>query len=314
MVDPLPPLASVRAFEAAARLGSFAKAAAELGTTAASVSYHVRQLERHVGVTLFERRVQSVSLTPEGEAIAPGVVSFFASLSATFVSARETDETHLKLTALPTFGASWLTPRLGGFRALHSDISVELDLSETAHDLGVGNFDAAIRNGHGKWPGLRATKLFDSIFTPLCAPALKEAARDIADPTQRLSAPLLGRPDWWALWYAGLGFPNVDLSGRFGTRLNAEHLDAAAAMAGQGVTIGSPLLLADEISAGRLTQLHDFVATNDRAFWLVYPVLRERSRKIARFRDWICDEARSAIANCDGGLNLPSARMAQRQS
>jgi len=296
MVD-LPPLASIRAFEAAARLGSFAKAAAELGTTPASVSYHVRQLERHVGVALFERRAQSVTLTPEGAAIAPDVESFFASLNATFVRARETDAAHLKLTALPTFGTAWLAPRLGAFRAKNDDISVELDLSEAARDLNAGNFDAAIRNGHGAWPGLRAVKLFDSVFTPLCSPALKDTARTIIDHTKSPSVPLLGRPDWWAAWYAGIGAPSIDLAGRFGTKLSAEHLDAAAAIAGQGVTIGSPILLADDIAAGRLTPLHDFVAADGRAFWLVYPVLRERSRKIARFREWLCDEASKVSAN-----------------
>ena len=295
MVDTLPPLASIRAFEAAARLGSFAKAAVELGTTPTSVSYHVRQLEQHIGVALFQRRAQSVVLTPEGAGIAPDVGSFFTSLRATFVRAREADETRLKLTTLPTFGTSWLTPRLGRFRALNADISVELDLSESAHDLSIGAFDAAIRNGHGKWPGLRAAKLFDSLFTPLCSPALKDATCGIADPRQPLSVPLLGRPDWWALWYASLGHANADLEGRFGTRLQSEHLDAAAAIAGQGVTIGSPILFADDIAAGRLTPLHDFVARDGRAFWLVYPVLRERRRKIARFREWLCEES-SAIA------------------
>lgn len=291
MLDPLPPLASIRAFEAAARLGSFAKAAAELGTTPASVSYHVRQLERHLGVALFERRAQSVVLTAEAEAILPDVASFFASLRATFARAIEADETRLKLTALPTFGTSWLTPRLGRFRSQNTDISVALDLSETARDLSAGAFDAAIRNGHGKWPGLRAVKLFDSVFTPLCSPALKDAACNIADPSKPLDAPLLGRPDWWALWYAGLGHANADLANRFGTHLKAEHLDAAAAIAGQGVTIGSPILFADDIKAGRLTPVHDFIAGDGRAFWLVYPALRERTRKIARFRDWLCGEA-----------------------
>jgi LysR family glycine cleavage system transcriptional activator len=299
MVGALPPLASIRAFEAAARLGSFAKAAAELGTTPASVSYHVRQLERQIGMALFYRHAQRVSLTAEGAAIAPEVGAFFASLRATFTRANEAYESRLSLTTLPTFGASWLTPRLGRFRALNSDISVELDLSETAHELGAGGFDAAIRNGRGKWPGLRAVRLFDSVFTPLCSPALVEAARGIADPGRRLDAPLLGRIDWWKLWYKGLGFNDVDLSGRFGMRLQTEHLDAAAAIAGQGITIGSPILFADEIGAGRLARAHDFVARDGRQFWLAYPIVRERSRKLARFREWLCDEVARADAARD---------------
>jgi LysR family glycine cleavage system transcriptional activator len=290
----LPPLPSVHAFEAAARLGGFAKAARELGTTPAAVSYHVRRLERRIGVALFDRHAQRVTLTVEGAAIAAEATTFFAALRRTFASTIEAHESRLAVTTLPTLGASWLTPRLGRFRKLHEDIAVELDLSETAHELGGGRFDVAIRNGGGKWPGLRAVELFPSIFMPLCSPALKDAARNIADPRRGLDAPLLGRPDWWALWYEALGLGAVDLSGRFGVTLQAEYLDKAAAIAGHGITIGSPILFADDIEAGRLVPAHDFVTGDGRSFWLVYPVIRERSSKIAKFRAWLCAEAEQA--------------------
>jgi LysR family glycine cleavage system transcriptional activator len=303
----LPSLASIRAFEAAARLGSFAKAAAELGTTPASVSYHVRQLEREIGMPLFQRHAKSVTLTDVGAAIAPEVTVLFASLRCTFTNARDGYESRLVLTTLPTLGASWLTPRLGRFRALHGDIAVELDLSETAHDLGAGKFDAAIRNGHGKWPGLRATKLFPSVFMPLCSPALKDAAKNIADPRRKLDTPLLGRPDWWALWYEALGVRGADLAGRFGTTFQAEYLDASAAMAGQGVTIGSPILFRDDIDAGRLAPAHDFIASDGRSFWFAYPAVRERSQKIVKFRNWLCAEAERANA---GSLPRETSRVA----
>ena len=294
---PLPSLPSIRAFETAARLGSFSKAAAELGTSAASVSYHVAQLERQVGVPLFRRHAQKVTLTEQGAAIAPEVTASFGSLRATFANAADAFESRLVLTALPTFGTSWLTPRLGRFRALRQDLSVELDLSETAQELGGGRFDAAVRNGHGRWPGLRVVKLFASMFMPLCSPALKEAARGIADPRRRIEAPLLGRPDWWALWYESLGV-KADLAGRFGVTLQTEFLDAQAAIAGQGVTIGSPILFEDEIAAGRLVPAHEFVARDGRAFWFACPAVRAKSGKIAAFRDWVCAEAERANAAC----------------
>ena len=293
---PLPSLLSIRAFEAAARLGSFAKAAAELGTSAASVSYHVAQLERQIGAVLFRRHAQKVTLTEQGAAVAPEVTALFASLKATFASAADAFETRLSLTALPTFGTSWLTPRLGRFRALRQDLAVELELSEAAQDLSAGRFDAAIRNGHGRWPGLRAVKLVPSAFMPLCAPSLMAAARGIADPRRRIEAPLLGRPDWWALWYEALGVRAVDLSGRFGVRLQTEFLDAQAAIAGQGVTIGSPILFSDDIAAGRLAPAHDLVASDGRAFWFAYPAVRAASAKITAFRDWVCAEAERANA------------------
>lgn len=292
----LPSLVSIRAFEAAARLENFAAAAAELGTTAASVSYHVRQLERQTGIALFVRHPQRVALTEAGTAIAAEVSRFFASLRATFVSAADADAARLSLTALPTFGSSWLTPRLGDFRARYPDLAVELHLSEAAEPLGQGRFDAAIRNGHGEWPGLRAVELFPVLFMPLCIPAIAGRLRSIGDPAQPPEVPLLGRPDWWAKWYAAQGHASPDLAGRFGTSLSAEYLDAAAARAGQGVTIGSPILFGDDLRAGRLVPAHDFVASDGRAFWFAYPLAHAGRSKLTRFRDWLVSEAEQARA------------------
>jgi LysR family glycine cleavage system transcriptional activator len=309
MVDarPLPSLSSIRAFEAAARLGSFARAGAELGMTGAAVSYHVRQLERQIEVTLFERGAQSVTLTKAGAEVAAETSRFFASLRATFVSAAEAQKGRLSLTALPTLGTSWLTPRLGDFRLRHPEVAVELELSQEPRELGTGRVDAAIRHGDGKWPGLRSVRLFPCVFMPLCPPQSKAAAESVADPKRPPSLPLLGRADWWRRWYDAAGFPRADLEGRFGTTLAAEYLDAAAAMAGHGVTIGSPILFADELAAGRLVPVHDLLAGDGCHFWFVYPVARSRSAKIEAFSEWLRDEVRTAIAKVAELLG-PNAR------
>jgi len=287
-----PSLIAIRAFEAAARLGSFSKAAQELDTTAASVSYHVRRLEQQIGVALFLRQANHVILTRSGDIVAREAISAFAALRASFLQAAEADETHLSLTALPSLATSWLTPKLGRFRALHPEIALELDLSAVAEDLSGGRYDAAIRNGHGNWPGLRAIELLPSLFMPLCAPSLREAVAELGrDPARPLPVPLLGRPDWWSLWYRALGFDGAIPPGRFGTQLSAEYLDIAAAVAGQGVAIGSPILFRNEIDAGRLVPAHDLVVSDGRAFWFTYPAARHDSRKIVRFREWLCAEA-----------------------
>ncbi len=291
----LPSLPSIRAFEAAARLGSFAKAATELDMTSASVSYHVRRLEQHIGVRLFLRHAQGVELTPPGELIAAEALNAFATLRACFIKAVDADASRLSVTALPTFGTSWLAPRLGKFRARHPGIALELDLSADAHDLTEGRFDAAIRNGHGRWPGLRAVQLFPSIFMPLCAPKLKDAVKRIADPRIPLEVPLLGRADWWALWYRALGVNPPALADNLGTTLSAEHLDIAAAVAGHGVAIGSPILFRSEIDAGRLVPAHDLVVGDGKSFWMASPVAKDTRPKIAGFREWLCDEVSSEL-------------------
>jgi LysR family glycine cleavage system transcriptional activator len=289
-----PSLASIRAFEAAARLGNFASAGRELDMSAASVSYHVRQLERHLELVLFVRHPQRVALTDAGAVIANEATNAFASLRASFVRAAALDEARLSITTLPTLGASWLTPRLGRFRADHPDIAVSLDLSAEAQELGAGRFDGAIRNGHGRWPGLRADHLFQSVFMPLCRPELKAAAADIADPCATLDIPLLGRPDWWARWYRALGAEQAPDPSRFGTTFSAEHLDVASALAGHGIAIASPILFHQEIEAGRLVPAHDLVAGDGRSFWFVYSVAQQNSVKLSRFRDWLAVEAQQA--------------------
>ncbi|GLQ99415.1 LysR substrate-binding domain-containing protein [Dyella mobilis] len=286
----LPSLSAIRAFEAAARLGSFARAASELDTTSASVSYHVRRLEQQIGVQLFLRHAQKVELTVPGQLVASEATQAFAALRASFIKALDTEESRLTLTTLPTFGTTWLTPRLGEFRARHPEITLTLDLSVPAHDLTEGCFDVAIRNGHGQWPGLRTVPLFPSIFMPLCAPALKGAAQNIANPRAKLDVPLLGRPDWWAAWYRAQGCADDTLPGEFGTSLPTEYLDIAAAVAGHGIAIGSPILFRAEILAGRLVPAHEFVATDGRSFWMVFPSAKEHRPKIARFREWLCGE------------------------
>ncbi|MDG2524585.1 LysR substrate-binding domain-containing protein [Stenotrophomonas sp. HITSZ_GD] len=197
----------------------------------------------------------------------------------------------LNLTAPPSLGMGWLAPRLDGFHRQHPHLSIELEMSRDVRDLSSGQFDAAIRAGHGHWRGLHAARLFPCIFMPLCAPPLRRAAGAIEDPGQPLDLPLLGRPDWWRLWYRARGFPLADLSGKLGARLPETHLDVAAAVAGQGVAIASPLVFERELRAGLLVPAHTFVASDGRAFWFAAPVKRCQHDKIARLRRWLEAEA-----------------------
>ncbi|MBH1659440.1 LysR family transcriptional regulator [Stenotrophomonas maltophilia] len=288
----LPSLASIRAFEAAARLGSGARAAEELDTTAASVSYHVRRLEAQTGTCLFLRHAQHVELTVVGASVAQEATRAFDALRASFMRAAGMDAARLRLSVLPTLGTSWLTPRLGTFRARHRQLLLELDLSAEPQDLAAGHFDAAIRNGHGEWPGLQATPLFPSVFMPLCAPALLPAALGLG--STALEIPLLGRADWWALWFAAHGHLPPPAPGSLVTPFAVEHLDVGAAIAGQGIASGSPILFQAELESGRLVQAHPGVASDGRSFWFVAPSARSGSAKIIAFRDWLGEQAAEA--------------------
>jgi LysR family glycine cleavage system transcriptional activator len=284
----MPSLLSIGAFEAAARHGSFAKAALELGTSAASVSYHIRRLETQVGARLFRRLPQRVELTEAGLAAAESTIEAFTLLRSSFSRAADVDRSSLRVTALPTFGTSWLIPRLGQLKSKLAGVKVELDLSPEPRDLDGDGFDIAIRNGHGHWPGLKSTFLFPSVFMPLCAPSVLTAVQESRWPGPQSQIPLLGRQDWWGLWFSALG---VEREGESQFRFAEEYLDAAAAIAGHGITLGSPLLCRRDLEAGRLVPAHPLVVATGRSFWLTYPPLRRGMEKIARFAEWIIAEA-----------------------
>src|SRR5688500_8562716 len=127
MSKPLPPLPAIRAFEAAARLGSFTRAAAELYMTQAAVSYQIKQLEQRLGLTLFQRQPRQVVLTPSGQRLAPAVLDAFKQLHTAFAQTLEREESELAITSLPTIAATWLVPRLGFFQLAHPKLAARLD-------------------------------------------------------------------------------------------------------------------------------------------------------------------------------------------
>src|SRR5512138_1146449 len=160
----LPPLSAIRAFEAAARHGSFTRAADELGMTQAAVSYQVKLLEDRVSTPLFVRQPRRVVLSEAGKRLAPAVAEAFQLLNAAFANLRETDENVLSVTAVNTFCTNWLVPRLGTFQVAHPTIAVRLDASSRLVDFTREEIDIGIRAGKGKWPGLKAHPLFPVAF------------------------------------------------------------------------------------------------------------------------------------------------------
>lgn len=284
----LPPLPAVRAFEAAARLGSFTRAAAELHMTQAAVSYQIKQLEERLGLRLFQRQPRQVVLTPAGQRLATAVIDAFQRLNQAFEHLHERAETELAITALPTIAVAWLVPRLGAFQLAHPRIAVRLDTGVPLLDLEQDEFDVGIRIGAGEWPGTRADLLLPSLFTPLCSPALRERLRTPAD---LLALPRFGRERWWREWFVAAGIADADLATKPGMDLDVEQHAVASAIAGHGVAISSPIFFEPELAAGRLLQPFDLVMRDARDYWLAYPAARADSGKIRAFRDWLLDQA-----------------------
>ena len=155
----LPPLAAIRAFEAAARNESFTAAAAELGLTQAAVSYQVKALEERLGAPLFVRERGRARLTPLGHRLLPTLSQAFDSIEAAFATQREEDESLLTITTTHTFANTWLAWRLGAFQMAHPDLAVRMATSNDIVDVKAGDADMAIRAGPGNWPGPRVPQI-----------------------------------------------------------------------------------------------------------------------------------------------------------
>jgi len=294
MSDPLAaiPLSAIRVFEAAARLLSFTRAAEELGMTQAAVSWQVKALERRLDLALFRRLPREVALTPGGERLARAATEAITLLRTAMSDLADSGEGVLAISTLQTLAVQWLAPRLGGFQVAYPKIAVRLESNTQVIDLMRENFDVAIRTGEGEWPGLEAVSLFPSLMTALCAPEVAERLDRTRGPAAVMDAPRIGLDAEWALWLRAAGVTPPSLKGmqtplRFAAE--SQTMEIAAAMAGQGLALASPILFSAEIDRGRLVQPFPICVHHNRNVWLVYPRERRRTRKIAAFRDWLLE-------------------------
>jgi LysR family glycine cleavage system transcriptional activator len=287
MADPLAgiPLASIRVFEAAARLKSFTRAAEELGMTQAAVSWQIKALEGRLGQSLFRRLPREVQPTESGERLSRAATEAMTLLRRAVSDLTEADEHILSITTLATLAAQWLAPRLGAFQLANPGLAVRLDTNPALLDLSRESFDVGIRSGYGDWPGLESQLLMPSVFTPLCSPAVAERLK-LTEPGDLLEAPRIGLEKEWAAWFEAVG---VDAGTRPASRLAADYqvLEVAAALADQGIALASPILFAREIRTGLLIRPFPQTVAFHTGYFLVWPEGRRRSPKIKRFRDWL---------------------------
>lgn len=284
------PLASLRVFEAAARLRSFTQAARELGMTQAAVSWQIKTLEGKLGQSLFRRLPREVIPTEAGERLSSAATEAMTLLRRALGDVMDADQGVLSITTLATFATQWLAPRLGVFQLANPDLAVRLDTAPHLVDLTRENFDVGLRSGHGDWPGLGSVRLMPSVFTPLCSPALADRL-SLANPADLIAAPRIGLDKEWAAWFAAAGV--VSGAAQPAARFTADYqaLEVAAALGGQGVALASPILFAREIEAGLLVRPFRKTVELSAGYWLVWPHDRRLSRKIVRFREWLIEAA-----------------------
>ncbi len=293
MARRLPPLNALRAFEAAARHLSFTRAAEELHVTQAAISHQVKALEEHLGRKLFRRLNRALLLSDDGQAYLPSVSRAFALLNDATRNLLERDAPGpLTVSALPSFAARWLVPRLGRFRQIHPDIDLRIDPSAALTDFASGDVDVGVRYGRGKYPGLRADWLMTEDIFPVCSPALLSGEHPLRAPGDLEHQVLLhddGHGDW-RTWLLAAGIDRVDPTR--GPIFTDSSMLIQAAMAGQGVALARGVLAADELAAGRLVRPFTLSLPTEYTYYLVCPQNTAEQPKIAAFRDWLLDEAR----------------------
>ncbi|MDR5825666.1 LysR substrate-binding domain-containing protein [Caballeronia sp. LZ043] len=250
------PLSALRAFEAAARLGSFKAAADELAVTPTAISHQIRGLEQQIGASLFSRQVRRVTLTDAGAQLYPVLRDGFDAFQAALARLTQLRQRpRVVISATNAFTVKWLVPRMTRFRDSLPGIDLQLQASDEPVDLRSTAIDIAIRYGRGPYPGLITEALLADWFAPVANPRL--GVRSVDDLARW---PLICF-DWhrsdprnptWERWFAEAGLAVSKSAGEL--RFSDEGHAIQAAVAGQGIALVSQALVAEELASGHLHQ------------------------------------------------------------
>lgn len=290
-------LNGIKAFEAAARSGSFAGAGTELNVSAAAISRMVSLLEQRLGIALFERSANRLTLTPAGRVYQNGLTPIFDAMAS--LTAQITAPSAMRVLTLgvgPTFAMKWLIPHLSDFRKEHPDIEVRITTGGVQVPFGE-DWSCGIRLGDGAWPGLVTEPLFGADLVPVCTPRQAAALKKPAD----LKGPSLLRVahanEDWPLWLKAAGVTRVAARGPefqyYGQALQA-------AVDGLGVAMGIRPYIDDDLAAGRLVAPFALSVPKGMRWYLIYRSFQAGQRDFAAFRRWIIGAVAQPAAKSRG--------------
>ncbi|RUW28173.1 LysR family transcriptional regulator, partial [Mesorhizobium sp. M1A.F.Ca.IN.020.06.1.1] len=275
--DQLLPLETLRAFDAAARTGSFSAAAERLNLTHGAISRQIAKLEDWLGLKVFERNARGVTLTNEGNRLHLRTTEAFALISVNsdrWVEPRGTAV--VRLASIPSVSGLWLMPRMAALENNPTRLRIVLDVDNRQADLADEGIDLSVRCGRGRIPGRVSVQLFEEHIFPIASPELAEEIGH-GDPDRLLKFPLINDSDAsaWRAWFAAQG---VDYRPRPQDRRFEDYnlvLDAGAN--GLGIALARPPLTADQLKSGRIVPVDERVALNPVSYWLDRPVGRPRA-------------------------------------
>ena len=289
MANHLPSLNRLRAFEAAARLGSFAAAAIEMNVTPAAISQKVRLLEDGLGFPLFKRHPNGLELTDQGRAYQPGLQSAFEAI------ARLTNEVRamragpvLTVGVSPALAMHWLIPRLATFNRDHPDIEVRIATGGVMNPL-RDDWTCTVRRGNGDWPGYTAEELFSSTLVAVCTRSVAtrlHKPRDLHKVPAIVVAHLRGQWDWW-FKAAGAKPAKALREVSFGSSAMAVQ----AALDGVGVLVAQLPYISDALASGRLVAPFGIPDKRYESWYLAFRAVRAEDSALGAFREWLHSEA-----------------------
>jgi LysR family transcriptional regulator, glycine cleavage system transcriptional activator len=281
-------LNGIKAFEAAARGGSFAAAGHELNVSAAAISRMVHLLENRLGVALFERKANRLSLTAAGRAYQNGLTPIFDALAS--LTAQVTAPASVRVLTIgvgPTFAMRWLIPRLVDFRKQQPDIDVRITAGGVAAPFG-DDWNCGIKLGDGNWPGLVAEPLFAADLLPVCAPKLAAPLKRPNDLKAQNLIRVAHASEDWPLWLKAAGLARITARGpEF--QYYGQALQAAGD--GLGIAMGIRPYIDDDLAAGRLVAPFALSVPKGMRWYLVYRSFQTEQRDFAAFRRWIMHQA-----------------------
>lgn len=293
----IPPLPAMRAFESAARLGSFSRAAQELNLTYGAVGQQVRALEEWIGMRLFDRVGRGIVLTVAGHRYAQRARAAMIELAAATAEAARSQQDHkLTLSVLPSFAACWLVRRVGGFISRYPELELNIHTSTQLADMDSGQVDLCIRFGIGPWDKLCCERILDDAYYPVCAPGYWPSELPCL-PIHLGQFPLLLCSDEpWTPWFQAAGLQAMS-EPRGVTYSDAVNL-LQAARERQGIALARHSLVQDDLASGKLVRLFALSVRSPRAYYLVCSHTMATTEKVRRFRSWLLDEISVQQPNC----------------
>src|SRR5215831_6995134 len=315
----LPPLPSLRAFEAVARLASVKDAADEMKLTASAISHQLRNLENHLGVDLFKRRNQSIELTEAGALFATYAERAFRELRQG-VAALKSDLNHgmLHVSSAPLFAMEFLIPVLPDFERAYPQVQVRLDVGESLADFDSDTIDVAIRIGPTPPTTLHSEKLLEVCMAPVCSPRLLAGPAAIRSPDDLQSHALLTTDDMhedesWDAWLVAAGF--VGLKPASTLRFDSFLGTVQAAEAGLGFVLAPLPILTRHIAERRLVVPFQIPIPSPWPYRFVCRRSQVHNPKIQLFRRWLTDKctAHAKVASSPCKERVVESRLKVRE-